>query len=519
MAVKHREPFGNTERIIVDADPSGAVTGIIGSSAYSEDGRETWRNTDGATAWARVDSREALGLERYVDSGNTDSAPNGSAANPYTTIQAAITDIAAAAAASGSAAERIIHVYGGPIYDEDLTIPQTDGGAWSLIAHTQVRLGVLPGTPRSITRIADPAAAHPLTTTVLRLTTEDGGKAWMVVGGIALSDVGAGRTQNLTLRGAGIIGIGVASAIDATGQTGACGIYSDDSDVSGPVTGSTVTIQIGQHNVFAACDVLQLNAGLDNVYGAVTVTAVGTGYLRGCEVGGDWTGPAGSFRVDHSTLGAFVAAGHSLLGGATLDLLDPHAATHSPLGDDAVPAQTLTDGQLWVSFMGGEKSGGVWATVNGSGNNFAVRRTGSVTGSDWYTEAPLMTRGTASRGVKITGYKSVYKITTGPVGDARAVVYTRSVPADGAGMPAKAAIAGLVDGEYDVSHDTAAKRGVDNGAGGIRWHTATVTLAAPAFVAAGNMVSVEMQVIADGAGVGLLDYYGTMLYYDWVPLD
>jgi len=64
MAVIHRQPLGDTEILIVDADPSGATSALVGAVAYMDDGTASYRNIDGATAWSRQDVRGlAVGIK------------------------------------------------------------------------------------------------------------------------------------------------------------------------------------------------------------------------------------------------------------------------------------------------------------------------------------------------------------------------------------------------------------------------------------------------------------------------
>jgi len=51
MAIVHREPFGDLDFLIVDADPNGIIMGDIGAIAFMADGSDVFQNINGTTAW------------------------------------------------------------------------------------------------------------------------------------------------------------------------------------------------------------------------------------------------------------------------------------------------------------------------------------------------------------------------------------------------------------------------------------------------------------------------------------
>jgi hypothetical protein len=168
------------------------------------------------------------------------------------------------------------------------------------------------------------------------------------------------------------------------------------------------------------------------------------------------------------------------------------------------------DGGMWLPSIGGVSTGGVWTVVSGSGSNLAMRRSAGAGDGFWSRTFELPGRGTADRGRKILSVDAVYSVTTGPVDDVRIRLRKQVVPADGVGM---ASIITL-PGNYDTGHDTALKRGADDGGGGIRYHTSKLTLTGPEYIADGVGYDVVLFVDADGAGVGVVDLYGWYLRWE-----
>lgn len=347
--VIHEKSLGDTMVCTVDADPNGSIARPIGSTAKLEDGPAEWRNTDGGTTWERTDVgawSEALleQITRCVDSINTDPNPDGTEANPFTTIQAAVDDIAAISGIATNPAQRTVRVIGGRDYDEAVTIPQADAGVWTLIAEVFAFIGLIPASPRNVSRIADPAAKITGINPTLSLLTEGPG-AWIVSGGIVLSDTGAGQEQSFTIGGS-VVGMGVTYAIDATGMTALLNLLLKAATVVGPINAPTAKMLSGNDNALqGAVTVENIEEQGHSKLAAVTVTSAGSGYLKDCQISGTWTGPASSFRVDHSTLGAF---GGSLAGGATVVLLDSHGDKHTDGTDDI----TLDGASLSKSVSG-----------------------------------------------------------------------------------------------------------------------------------------------------------------------
>jgi len=191
------------------------------------------------------------------------------------------------------------------------------------------------------------------------------------------------------------------------------------------------------------------------------------------------------------------------------------ASAHTPANVGAATALHKDDGRIWIDVIEGSYVGGAWNTVYGGGGNPAKRRTASAVNTVWYNSVPLPTRAGAGTGIALLGFVCVYKIITGPVVDAKAVIYAKLMPQDGAAMGAPTAILGNVDAYYDEAHNTAAKRGADNGAGGVRWHTAFYALPEELveYITGSYGLALQFEVTADPAGISLLDYYGTWLIY------
>lgn len=59
MALLNKKSLGNIELLLVDADPSGALSARQGSIAFLSTGANVWQNTNGGTTWARSDAQAA----------------------------------------------------------------------------------------------------------------------------------------------------------------------------------------------------------------------------------------------------------------------------------------------------------------------------------------------------------------------------------------------------------------------------------------------------------------------------
>lgn len=168
-----------------------------------------------------------------------------------------------------------------------------------------------------------------------------------------------------------------------------------------------------------------------------------------------------------------------------------------------------TDGHIWLPSFDGRNTAGVWNTFSGSNANPVKRRIPSLADGVWVVSIPMLARGTANRGRMVTAFTLVYSVTTAAVDDVRGWLRTVTVPTHGSGMPAMVAAAG----SYDVDHNSSAKRGADNGAGGLQYHTSTFTLSSPAYLADLTGLFLQFQVDDAGGGTGEVDYYGAMLHY------
>ncbi len=290
-------------------------------------------------------------LTRYVDSTNTAANPDGTEANPFLSIQDAIDDLVALG--DETVGQRTVRVVGGRTYDEALDIPSDDAGVWVFIASVFCFVGTF-GAPKGFTRTADPANKITGVNPAANFLTEGPG-AWIITGNAVLDDVGAGQDQAFSIIGglggdSALLSIGEAFAIDGEGMTGDLFVACTRAQISQRISGPTTDILDGDRNTFgASISVRKVEAQSHSSFSnAVTVSAVGSGYLTDCQLASNWGGPAGSFKVDHATLGAF---GGSLTGGATVVLLDPHGDKHLDGTDDI------------AAFVGDSGSGGTKGIV------------------------------------------------------------------------------------------------------------------------------------------------------------
>jgi len=334
MAVLSRKSSGDTWDLVVDSDPSGVEAAPRASTARMVDGSAEWSNLDGGTTWQRTDVEawpEAL-LEqftRYVDGTNTDPDPDGTEARPFASIQDAVDDIAAIPGIGTNAAQRTVKVIGGRVFDEDITIP-VDGGVWNMIAEVYTFVGIIPTSPRNVSRVTDPAVAIAGIDPALNFLAARSG-AWVISGGVTVSDVGAGEPQTFSLEVGALVGIGATYAFDGSGMTAEARINFRDCDVAGVVYAPTTGVILkGRETDYSGSVRVKKILG-DQFHcsfaGDVIVSEASNGYLNDCRVGGDWYGPAGSFKCDLSTWGTFTG---TLFDGATVDLLDPHGSSHDP---------------------------------------------------------------------------------------------------------------------------------------------------------------------------------------------
>lgn len=392
MAVVHEKSLGDTVLITVDADPNGVITRPVASEARMTDGSATWMNLDGGTTWQRNDGRanEATGfkdgaateltyavvsngdalvrdgtdvkgetpddllarmgpprIERFVDPDNTNPSPNGSRANPFTSIQAAINDIVTAAA--GGPGDRIVRIVSGHRFfagfDEHVTIPDTDNGDWTIYADGCSAIIGSTTTRRNLSRNIDGNSSPSGNPRLIIGASE--GHYLTVYGQLLLSVTGAERNLSLSLERMTISPDAAETyAIVATGWSTnwiycahmhdvylSEGINAPRMSISKTIHESIINGPAIVRSVHRARSSKFQNAGGT----ALTVTAATGDGFYDCAFTGDFSGPAGSFRVNYTTWNLWF---YSLLGGATLVLLDGHASEHEPGEVDALSTAT-----------------------------------------------------------------------------------------------------------------------------------------------------------------------------------
>jgi hypothetical protein len=352
----------------------GALTGLADDdhSQYHNDSRAaTWLGTKSTTDLAEgtnlyhtaAAARAALSAPqytRYVDGLYAGGNSDGSVSRPFTTIQAALDTFPEPTTAAESKKRYVVWVHPGA-YNEDIVIPAglhcsilTDGfvsiGEGDLQNHAST-------TNRSITIEVNTANYFAGTT---------GGRPQIVIGSIngkmmgtthpayatgfhireiKYSQLGtpAADTVELTLVGCKIGSPGVVS----TGtQNSNMSFY--DCFCSGPITttGTGLIYDCVNTEIDGLVTANKINRAWMSAFdGGITVTAADSstqapcGFFD-CIIGGTFTGPASSYRVNLCTkaLGA-----PTLAGGATEVLLDAVASATSA-GAIALAAQTMGSG-------------------------------------------------------------------------------------------------------------------------------------------------------------------------------
>jgi len=193
----------------------------------------------------------------------------------------------------------------------------------------------------------------------------------------------------------------------------------EDCTFNGPLTfmGSTPEIFDSTFSGLVTCTVNPLGRVHGSyLSGGILLAAIPTGFF-GCIITGNFTGPAGSYKVDSPTAGG---SSPTLLGGATLNLLSPTLTglvTSATLG--SLPSGGSADVSL--SLMTG-------ALITG----FHIRRVGGTSGSAnvaYYTDAGFGTKVMAFFGNTMGGGAPVAPTwNSGPTVDPFADGSNRSFP-------------------------------------------------------------------------------------------
>lgn len=270
-----------------------------------------------------------------VDRNSTSSEQDGTWANPYKTIQAALDNAPVPADAYAALLGLTLLVQGG-LYDEDLTIPR---GRITIKGFGLVSLGA--GVARNILWAA--VTGHFVEGASLRIDN------MIVTGNISGSGAVASGTIDLVLTDCFVIGDVDGSLFTDAPTTNAtikgCSLNNNlelvgnltmsDGSVGGNVVVTTASPiskcnVSGDFTVNGAGDLSEVSiSGLYTVSGGggsqnfnsafLDIDVAGADQLFfGCSILGNFTGPANSFRADGTTL---ARSSVTLLGGATLDSL------------------------------------------------------------------------------------------------------------------------------------------------------------------------------------------------------
>jgi len=290
-----------------------------------------------------------LGNVVWCDANNARATADGSVGDPLPSIQGAIDLHVTRGITDGE--PRVIIAKG--YFDEDLLLPSR--GSFEVIPIGSVWLGNAL-SPRNITRVADPADQVPGSPPSLQVHGSGRGSlrhaAFVVTGKVLLSDTGAGQAQTFVAHNCTILALGSGGldALDGSGHTLALVLNVSDSVVYG--MNALTALLVASHVDFQApiiCATVAMAQMCE--FDDVTVTAAPSGLplaqLAGfydCAIPGDFTGPAGSLLCDNVTASIFTNGSGTLLGGATILLVEngiPHAAEHNEGGAQELTVQDL----------------------------------------------------------------------------------------------------------------------------------------------------------------------------------
>lgn len=141
---------------------------------------------------------------------------------------------------------------------------------------------------------------------------------------------------------------------------------------------------------------------------------------------------------------------------------------------------------------------GVWTRSRTAQGLYRIRRTAALTAEILSVEIPTSRlRSTASKGLKITGAKIQYSITTEAANDVTVSGVRVIMPATGVAVAAATSLGSVT---YDTSHDTAAERGATGE------HTMQVTFDTPVYLADG-FVTLEFTVDDTTGGGAVFDLF------------
>lgn len=199
-------------------------------------------------------------------------------------------------------------------------------------------------------------------------------------------------------------------------------------------------------------------------------------------------------------------------GGRNLSLAEPtdwallvHDGTQwavigSNLLSDAVTAIVAenTDVVIPVSHADAVTVSGTWTRSRTAQGLYRIRRTAAAASEVLALEIPVARlRSTASRGLKVTGAKIQYQISTEAADDVTVAGVYVVMPADAAAVAAATSLGAVT---YDAGHDTAGERG------GIAQHTMTVTFGTPAYLTDG-FITLEITVNDTTGGGAVFDLF------------
>lgn len=160
-----------------------------------------------------------------------------------------------------------------------------------------------------------------------------------------------------------------------------------------------------------------------------------------------------------------------------------------------------TDATILGELSLGTAASGTWTLSRQGTASIRLRRTAAASVEVYGVRFPVRSRTTASKGLRVTGFKLIYKVSTADVNDVTVSGAVQLAPATGA-APAAATSLGAVT--YDAAHDTSAERKA------VGDHTMSGTFASPLWLNS-EPICVELAISCDGTATGVLDIVGVEL--------
>lgn len=255
--------------------------------------------------------------------------------------------------------------------------------------------------------------------------------------------------------------------------------------------------------------------------GEVPVGSLGS-YVRG----GIVRGGAVNYDVLNAETAGFILVGNGtdiiskqfdwddMSAGAGSDMVHDHTSA----AEGGAISLIQTDYQYTPDFLTGWAESGTWTRGFALSLPTVTRTPANGTTEVYQVGITIPSRSTASKGAKITSVKVAYSCDAADVGDdIQARLCKRTIPADNAAPGVFSVIAGAADGDYDVDHNTSAKRTDDTGIPENHTLTMTVGGGAQAFIANGEKWFLQLYVVeaADATGNLAIVIKDIIVYYTY----